>query len=107
MRVEWREHSIVVHREDGDPKFYGVQFAAGESRFLHHLKKHLNETEGLDLIKKRMWKDGHLMDEMQQYLRSRSKKEGIMLYNGAWQIEGAEVPWNKHGKTILLLERYP
>ena len=106
MTVEWRKHSIVCRREDGDPKFYGVMNAAGESRVLYFLKTHLN-GEGFDLIKKRMWKDGHLMADMQQYLRSRSQKEGVMIWNGSWQIEGAEAPWNLHGKVTLLLERYP
>jgi len=63
MRFELAEHSITAIREGGDPKFYGVQFARGESRLLHQIKIVLNNN-GFDLIKKRMWKDGHLVDDL-------------------------------------------
>ena len=54
-----------MKREEGDPKFYS------DSVMMHHMKIELNR-QGYDLIKKRMWKDGHLVDEGQQYLRSRN-----------------------------------
>lgn len=106
MRIMFESHSIIVHREPNDPKYYGVVNAAGESRLLYAIKKHLNAM-GFDLIKKRMAKDGHLMADMQQYLRTR-KPSGdpnfdIMIYNGMWAICGAEEYFNA-GSCRLCLE---
>jgi hypothetical protein len=97
MKVELLHgNTLRVTREEVDKKYYGVVNAAGESNFLHALKTHLN-AKGFDLVKQRMWKDGHLMDEMQQYLRTRTEKSKaphIYLYNGNWAVEGLEVAWN-------------
>ena len=57
MKLTWTNHSLTIQREPGDPKFYGDRAAAGESALLYYLKKHLN-SQGYDLIKKRMQKDG-------------------------------------------------
>ena len=94
-----------VIKEAGDPKFTGVVEARGESRLLHHIKKELIK-QGFDVIKKRMWKDGHLMDDMQQYVRTRSKKKGFMIWNGHWATEGAEVPFNEAGSVVLNVDTY-
>jgi len=105
MRFELTEHSITAIRESGDPAFYGAQFARGESRLLYQIKTVLNNN-GFDLIKKRMWKDGHMVDEMQQYLRVRHKRTDaphVAIYSPFWQICGAEQDWNQ-GKVILRLE---
>jgi hypothetical protein len=90
-----------VVREPGDPKFHGRINAAGESKFLHHLKGVLN-AQGYDFIKKRMHKDGHMVDEMQQYLRERKPVHGrvLSIYNNSWAIEGAEVEFNQ-GEVFL------
>ena len=97
---------IIVTREEGDPKFYGVVNAAGESKFLYWLKDILNKDFGFDLIKKRMWKDGHLVDDMQQYLRTRSEKSKgpkVMITNDHWAINGLEEDFNK-GEAILRVD---
>lgn len=90
---------LVVTRDPGDPKFYGVKNAAGESKLFHRIKNQLNQM-GLDCIKKRMQKDGHLHPEMQQYIRDKNGK--WCFYNGHWQIDGADVDFNK-GRVILLI----
>jgi len=102
MIVKFLSKNCIVTREPSDPKFYGIKNAKGESRFLYHLKNHLNK-QGYDLIKKRMWKDGHLVDDMQQYLRTRSLKSPkphIIISNPYWQIEGAEKNFNE-GEVCL------
>jgi len=107
MKVTLTERECIVEREPGDLKFYGIKNAAGESRLLYYVKLILN-AQGNDLIKKRMWKDGHLVDEMQQYLRTRSKNSPglhIYIYNNRWQIEGAEKEYNRFGKVKLFLVR--
>lgn len=107
-KLIWTSTSLTVIREEGDPKFYGVRNAAGESNFLYWLKNLLN-SQGFNLVKTRMWKDGHLVDDMQQYLRTTSPaavKKGapnIYLHNGYWAIRGLEEDWNKEGKTRLSL----
>jgi len=106
-QITFAETYLTVKREEGDPKFYGVQNAAGESNFLYWLKNILNKQCGFDLIKKRMCKDGHLVDDMQQYLRTRSPKSGgpkIAIYNSRWAIEGLEKPWNEFGEVTLSIE---
>ena len=107
MIVEIGKHTVKIQREAGDPKFYGVREAKGESGVLHHLKKWLND-HGHDFIKKRMWKDGHIVDEMQQYLRTRAwKSPGLnaAIYSGHFAVEGIEVDWNKGRPVTLILER--
>jgi hypothetical protein len=105
-KLTFTKTTLTVEREPGDPRFYGVQYAKGESNFLHFLKKLLNEQYGFDLIKKRMWKDGHMVDDMQQYLRTRkptSKGPKVMLWNTHWAINGLEEDWNQ-GKAVLSIE---
>jgi len=98
MRIEFNETYITVYREAGDKAFYGIKNAAGESKLLYAIKQKLNSM-GFDLIKKRMWKDGHLFNEMQQYLRTRKPtgdpNKDVMIYNGMWNIRGAEEDYNR------------
>ncbi len=97
MLVQIYKNHVMVFRELGDKAFYGIVNAKGESALLYAIKKHLNER-GYDLIKKRMCKDGHLVDDMQQYLRPRKPSgnsiKDIYIYNGSWAIEGAEKRYN-------------
>jgi len=104
MRVQLDDNGLTVTREDGDIRFSGVQNGAGESRLLHHVKLALN-AQGFDFIKKRMWKDGHMMDDLQQYLRERNATDGMQLaiYNGRWQIEGAEEILNRTGSVRFIV----
>ncbi len=107
-KLIWSQYSLTVIREKDDPKFYGTVNAAGESNFLYWLKNLLN-AQGFDLIKTKMSKDGHLVDDIQQYLRIRSQnsvKKGhpnIVLYNSFWALRGLNDDWNK-GKVVIRLE---
>jgi len=95
MKVVLKENVCEVTREKGDPKIYGVKNAAGESRLLYLIQKELNK-QGFDVIKKRMCKDGHLVDEMQQYIRTRQGEEpSFAIYNSKWAISGAEEDFNE------------
>jgi hypothetical protein len=104
MKVKLEKGLCIAIKEKGDPKFSGVVNAAGESRLLYHIKKILN-ARGYDLIKKHMAKDGHLVSDMQQYLRTRkptgNPNKDVYIYNGMWQIEGAEVEFNEKGRVTL------
>jgi glutaredoxin len=71
---------------------------------LHFIKKWLNER-GFELIKKRAWKDGHMLDDKQQYVRINKKSSDsphIHFYNGNWNLKGAEEEWNKGQVTFCL-----
>ena len=107
MKVVINGHQCIITKEPGDPRFSGRINAAGESRLLYHIKNILNKR-GYDLIKKRMQKDGHLMSEMQQYLRTRKKtgtpEKDIYIYNSNWNIEGADDTLNRDGQVILSVE---
>lgn len=107
MKVEIKGFACIITKEPGDPHFSGVVNAKGESRLLYHIKKILN-TQGYDLIKKRMNKDGHLVDEMQQYLRTRkpsgNPEKDIYIWNTMFAIHGAEEPLNKTGTVILSVD---
>jgi hypothetical protein len=105
MKVEMREHSCIVTREEGDKRISGGERnAAGESQLLHQVKQELI-AKGYDLIKKRMWKDGHLVDDLQQYLRTRKASgdpaKDVYIYNGHWAIEGADSTYNELGSVAL------
>lgn len=94
MKIKLTKYNCEVVREQGDPKFYGRANGAGESQLLYHVKKQLN-AEGGDFIKKRMWKDGNLVDDIQQYVRSRKLKSGaICIYNGNWAVSCAAEEFN-------------
>lgn len=104
--------SCYVYREDGDPVFrpntskscwsppgwYGA-----ESRLLHHVKLILNQRS-YGLIKKRMWRDGHLFGtEHNQYLRSRviTGTPSLCVYHADHAIEIAAEVFNKLGRVEL------
>ena len=98
--------TLTLIREDNDPKFYGMQHAAGEHRLLRHLQRLLVEA-GFDVIKKRAQKDGHMIgDEYQPYIRTKShRSQGphIMIWSGFYALKGAHEDWNK-GTASLLVE---
>lgn len=104
MRAIFDEYgNATFYREEGDPKFYGIRNSAGESRLLYYVKNWLNER-GFDLIKKRAAKDGHLVTDTQQYIRSRNSKAGtphVYILNPRYAIRGAENPWNTVGNVTL------
>lgn len=108
-KLIWSDSHLTVIREEGDPKFYGVLHGKGESSFLYWLKNLLN-SQGFDLVKTRMWKDGHLVSDLKQYLRVRSVyavmkgAPNIALHNEYWDIRGLECDWN-HGKVEIALIR--
>lgn len=96
--------SVTIKREETDPVFSGVANAAGESRLLYHLKQKLNKM-GFNFIKKRMWRDGHMVDDMQQYLRPRKignkPENNFCLFNWHWAICGLDEDLKKDGEITI------
>ena len=107
MRVEIiKERGICrVTRENDDPRIRGGNHnAAGESRLLYWVKNALNRA-GCDLIKKRMWKDGHMVDDCQQYVRTRTLNGEVWaIFNRRFAICGADEDYNATGSVDLALE---
>ena len=109
MKIEFKDGHCIATREPGDPKYYGTRNGAGESRLLAAIRDKLN-AEVNDLIKKRMAKDGHLVDDLQQYIRTRKKSSQglqVMIYSSFWALRGANDDWNERGDVWLSVVRDP
>lgn len=99
--IIYKEQGVVgVKKEKGDPVFKNTAWADAESTFLYHVKKEL-EKQGYNCIKKRMWKDGHMVDDRQQYIRDRKTNWGWCIYNDCWAVHDAGTEFNEHGLTYL------
>lgn len=68
VNLDLNKNVCTVTKEQADPR-YTRGYAEPESTFLYHVLKAL-KRQGHDVIKKRMWKDGHMMDREQQYIRT-------------------------------------
>jgi hypothetical protein len=104
MKVIMKKGCCIVRRTKDDPTFKDSEWGSAESQLLYRIKGILNKR-GYELIKKRMWRDGHLMDDNQLYLRTKKPSgkpsKDIYIYNSNWAVEGAEVDFNKKGETVL------
>jgi hypothetical protein len=104
--------SCFVYREPGDPKFRPNKsknswsppgWYAAESRLLYNVQKILN-GRGYGVIKKRMWRDGHMFGgDHTQYLRSRTLKSvpSMYLYHAGYALEIAAESFNVLGRVEL------
>lgn len=89
---------VTVTKEKGDPVFKSTDWALAESTFLYHVKKQM-QSAGYDIIKKRMWKDGHMVDDTQQYIRDRAGD--WCIYNNSYAYYDAGEQFNTHGVVFL------
>jgi hypothetical protein len=115
MIVSMIGHSCYVYRQDTDPVYRPNRsrsswsppgWYGAESRLLHHVLRTLN-ARGYDLIKKRMWRDGHLCGtEHDQYLRSRHVRgtPSLCLYHADHAVEIAAESYNVLGRVVLRVE---
>lgn len=94
---------VYVLRESNDPYFKHSGWSDAESTFLYHVKQELIK-QGYDCIKKRMWKDGHLVDDTRQYIRDRKGK--WYIYNPCWAVRDAGDEFNKYGTYELWYEEW-
>ena len=97
-KINWE---VIVTKEKGDPVFSRSNWSDAESTFLYHVKQEL-QNQGFDCIKKRMWKDGHLVDDNQQYIRDRKCR--WYIWNGCWAIWDAGERFNEDGIVHLRYE---
>jgi len=105
MKAVFSEGYVTFHRDKSDPRIYGTRFAKGEHALMHRLAKWLN-VRGFDLIKKRAWRDNHLIgDAYQPYLRCRKPRKDvphIYIWSGFYALHGANEDWNKGSVTLLV-----
>lgn len=103
--------SCYVYREPGDPVFRPNRSSswsppgwyAAESRLLYNVQKILNRR-GYDLLKMRMWRDGHMFGgDHSQYLRSRNLKQvpSIYIYHADYALKVAAEFYNVLGRARL------
>jgi hypothetical protein len=112
MKVTLKGNKCIVQREKGDRGFYGQAGSAWggmESNLLHHVKLKIN-SKGNDIIKKRMHKDGHLVDELRQYLRARNIKklkpgDLYCIYDKKYNIRNSAEDYNAGAEVHLAVER--
>ena len=101
ININRENHIVTVEKQKGDPIFHSTEWAQAESTFLYHVKKQL-QSAGYDCIKKRMWKDGHLVDDEQQYIRDR--KGEWCIYNDAYAIYDAGEKFSQTWRVYLRYE---
>ena len=92
--VDRPNHTVHVIREDSDPKIYR------ESAFFHKVKVKMQE-QGYDVIKKLAWKDGHMIDDSQHYIRERKGK--WCVWYPEYALRFVYTDYNDEGKVDLQL----
>jgi hypothetical protein len=112
MIVSIVKNACYLYREPGDPVFRPNRsrsswsppgWYAAESRLLYNAQKILN-GRGYGLLKKRMWRDGHMFGtDYTQYLRSRSLKAlpSLYIYHADSALEVAAESYNVLGRVRL------
>lgn len=109
LRITYSKNVMTVQTGTvGDPKpdkFYS------ETAFFHAVKTVLNrdhkapDGERFDLIKKLMYKDGHLFgDDHSYYLRDR--KWRFCIYDGFWAVRDICKEFNANGTVALTIHHW-
>ena len=102
MKVEIKGSQCIVTREPKDPRFKDGGWGSGESTLLYHVKKELIK-QGYDLIKKHMWRDGHMVADHCQYLRTRkptgNPSKDIYVWDGNYMVRNAADDFNTEGQV--------
>jgi len=99
-------NTLKVIRERPDTKRYtrGGWGSPAESALLYDIKKALAARGFSDLIKKPMWKDGHLTADTQQYLRTRNHRSigpHVYIHDEMYAIRDLAEDWKLDGNVRL------
>jgi hypothetical protein len=103
--LDFENGKCIVKKTDGDKNFHTSTWSLAESNFLYKVKQEIQKM-GYDVIKKRMYKDGHMVDDTQQYIRTRSwnGKDGeFCIYNTNYSLFDAGLIFNKDNEIELSL----
>ncbi len=126
MELKIQDNKLIITKGEKEKGFYASRMAWGdaESRLLYNIKKLLNKPDciifpldhkkqKITWLKKRMWKDGHMVDEQEQYLRSTKPftflgkaPVYICLHNIHWAIRGIDTDFNE-GEAKLQIDLVP
>jgi len=110
MKVELdiEKGCCIVSRELGEKNIPKSGYSGQiETVFLYQVLKELRK-QGHDVVKKRMWKDGHMIDDEQNYIRKRGSMDSddwFCIYNSSYAICDAGEIYNKNGEFILTVHR--
>jgi hypothetical protein len=96
MRVDLQKTRCIIFRLEGDPHF------PSETAFWYALKREL-QSQGHDVIKRLMTRDGHLVSEGVYYIRDRKCK--WCLEDPMRDIDAIHQTYNAYG-VITLLRHY-
>ena len=96
MKVILDAHACLVEREPGDRKLY-------QDSLLFHVVRNELRRQGFDVVKRLMWKDGHLTDDSRHYVRERSWKFAVFFES--YQLRNAVEDYNR-GSVILNVTRW-
>ena len=99
-------NTLKVIKEQTDTRRYtrSGRGSSAESALLYDIKRHLAALGFSDLIKKPMWKDGHLTADTQHYLRTRnhrSKQAHIYIHDEMYAIRDLAEDWRQDGFVRL------
>ncbi len=100
MKVIVCKSYITFRRDRGESR------VRNESELLHRLKRIL-AARGYDLIKKLMWKDGHLVSDTQHYLRARNKvtRGGMVcIHDADYAIRNSAQYYNQWRRVTFQVE---
>lgn len=95
---------VQIHEEDCSV----VVTSQGErvktaSQLLYRIRREL-QKQGYDVIKKRMWKDGHMVSDSEHYLRER--KWRFVIWHPNYMVENLAGEFNRNGIVILQYENW-
>jgi len=109
VELDFKRQKCLVTKEPNDKNIPYTGWvkqdkADTNSRLYYYIKQILN-AEGYGLIKKRMWKDGHLVDVERQYLVTRNKPgKNFCIYDHLYAVRDAREEYNKEGRVELHIE---
>lgn len=94
MKIEFNKTAVIVTSGAGDKPIYG------ESALWHKIKLAL-KSFGLDVIKRGMTKDGHMVANNVYYIRERKGK--FSIHDSQYAIRDMAYDYRNEGKVILSL----
>ena len=93
VTLDFENKVCKVLKEKDDSKFRHSGWTSAESTFLYHVLQSL-KSQGYNVMKKRMWKDGHLVCDHQQYIRTKKISGGFFIYNDEYSISDLGLEFN-------------
>lgn len=97
MLIEINDYSVTVRREVGDKTY-----SKDDSWLMYAIKRELRRL-GYDCIKKKAWKDGHLVDDDLYQIRDRKRR--WMLYDSHHAARSLAKDFDDKGWVTLAIHR--